>query len=453
MNADLLKSGLRCAVASLIVSLLSHSFDAEAMDLSTAVERAKSNDPIFQAARLQRDALAEKLPQALSSLRPSIHLRAGANKQSGHAAFGDDPHVARSASSSHWSIQLTQVIWNRSLKLGVDQADAQVRLAEEQFRLAEQDLLVRVTQAYLEAGIAKENTGVITAQTKAVCEQLTLAERNFDAGLSTITDVHEARSRRDLVEAQQASAQIELENKTAELERILGDSPLEPKRLDHGQPLPKIELSTAFHWIDEARHQAPQVRLQQLQAEIAGWELQRAKAAHGPTLELTASYGGNRSHGSLATPADIASRSRSAQMGLQLNIPLYSGGLDSRTREAALLHQKADQDLEAARRAAATAARQALSALQNGQSQVAALTSAVAASRASLESNRVGYRIGTRINVDVLNAQQQLFAAERDLYRARVDSLLAGLRLKAATGSLGNADLAAIDSLLISSAQ
>ena len=448
MSADQLTSRPRW-LASLAGPLLCFSFHAQALDLSAAFERAKSNDPVFQAARLQRDALAERIPQARSSLRPGIHLRAGATRQSGHTAFSDDPHINRSANTQHWSVQLTQVIWNRSLLLGIDQADAQVRLAEEQFRLAGQDLLLRVTQAYLEAGIAKENAGVIAAQAHAVREQLTLAERNFDAGLSTITDVHEARSRRDLVEAQRASAQIELESKTVELERILGESIFELKRLDHGKPLPEVEPSVASHWTEEASRQAPQVRLQQLQAEIAGWELERAKAAHGPTLELTAAYGGNYASGSLATPAEITSRSRSAQMGLQLNIPLYAGGgPDSRVREAALLRQKADQDVEATRRAAATTARQAFSAVENGRRQITALTSAVAASRASLESNRVGYRIGTRINVDVLNAQQQLFSAERDLYRARVELLLAALRLKATNGILEGADLAAIDQLL-----
>lgn len=449
MNADQLKAGLRYTTISLGGLLLSLSLNAQVLDLSAAFERAKSNDPVFQVARLQRDALAERLPQAHASLRPGIYLRGGVNRQSGHTAFGDDPYVSRNANTSHWSIQLTQVLWNQSLHLGIHQADAQVRLAEEQFRLAEQDLLLRVTQAYLEAGIAKENTGVIAMQAQAVREQLTLAERNFDAGLSTITDVHEAKSRRDLMEAQQASARIELESKTAELERILGDSILGLKRLDHAKPLPEVEPSMASTWMEEAWKQAPQVRLQQLQAEIAGWELQRAKSAHGPTLELTAAYGGTHTKGSLATPAEIASRSRSVQIGLQLNLPLYSGGgINSRIREAALLHQKADQDVEAARRAAATAARQAFSAIQNGRTQVAALASAVEASQASLESNRVGYQIGTRINVDVLNAQQQLFAAERDLYRARVDLLLAVLRLKAANGILEAADLISIDQLL-----
>lgn len=449
MNGDQLTSRPQW-LASLAGPLLCLSFHAQALDLSAAFERAKSHDPVFQAARLQRNALAEKLPQARSSLRPGLHLRAGTNTQSGQAAFSDDPHISRNANTRHWSVQLTQVIWNRSLLLGIDQADAQVRLAEEQLRLAEQDLLLRVTQAYLEVGIAKENTGVIAAQALAVREQLTLAERNFDAGLSTITDVHETRSRRDLVEAQQASAQIELENKTAELERILGESIFELKRLDHGKSLPEMESSVASGWAEKARQQALQVRLQQLQAEIAGWELQRAKAAHDPTLELTAAYGGNYAKGSLAAPAEITSRSRSAQIGFQLNIPLYAGGgPDSRVREAVLLRQKAEQDVEAARRTAATAARQAFSAMENGKRQITALTSAVAASRASLESNRVGYGIGTRINVDVLNAQQQFFAAERDLYRARVELILAVFRLKASNGTLDDTDLAAIDRLLI----
>lgn len=441
-------AGQRVTLA-LGMALFCSGQSALAFDLSETLARARSNDPVFQAARLQRDALAEKLPQARAALLPGIQLRAGANAQSGQAAFADAPAVERNANASHWSLQLTQVLWNRSAQLGVDQANAHTKLADTQLRLAEQELLLRVAQAYLEAGFAEENVGVVEAQTKAVCEQLKLAERNFDAGISTITDVHEAKSRHDLVQAQKASAQTDLESKLAELERILGEPLSQLKRLNSMQSLPDVALEITADWVEAARHHALQVHVHLAHVDIADWELQRAKAAHSPTLELTASYGGNRSRGSVTTPMDISSRSRSSQVSLQLNVPLYSGGsIDSRIREASLLRQKAHQDLEAAKRLAASSAKAALSAIRHGKSQIGALSSAVIASRASLESNRVGYRIGTRINVDVLNAQQQLFVAKRDLYRSRVDYLMSVLRLKATIGALEDADLASIDRLL-----
>ncbi|RZI78681.1 MAG: hypothetical protein EOP38_27390 [Rubrivivax sp.] len=168
-----------------------------------------------------------------------------------------------------------------------------------------------------------------------------------------------------------------------------------------------------------------------------------------PTLDLVMSYGPTYASGSMSSPADISSRVRSAQLGVNLTLPLYAGGaVQSRVREALALHAKAEEELEAAKRQASTQARQAYAGVLNGHAQVAALASAVRSSEEALASNRIGYRIGTRINTDVLNAEQQLYAAQRDWHKARVDTLLSNLRLKAATSQLSEADLAAINGLL-----
>jgi outer membrane protein len=165
---------------------------------------------------------------------------------------------------------------------------------------------------------------------------------------------------------------------------------------------------------------------------------------------MTASYGRNFSSGSLSSPADIDTRYRSTQVGVQLNIPIYSGGgTESRVREAAANYYRARSDWEAASRQAVTGAKQAFTAFDSGQSQIDALESAVESSRSSVEANKVGYRIGTRINTDVLNAEQQLATAQRDLVRTKYDTLMQGLKLKASAGLLTEQDIYQIDTMMV----
>ena len=166
------------------------------------------------------------------------------------------------------------------------------------------------------------------------------------------------------------------------------------------------------------------------------------------TLART-SYGRNFASGSMGSPADVSSRIDAAQVGVNLNVPLFAGGaVSARVQESLALRDKALDDLEAARRQAAAQAQQAWSGIRQGRLQLAALASAVASSRSAVEDNKTGYRIGTRINIDVLNAEQQLYAAQRDWFRARVETLMQSLRLKASGGLLEEADLAAVNRLL-----
>jgi outer membrane protein len=172
-------------------------------------------------------------------------------------------------------------------------------------------------------------------------------------------------------------------------------------------------------------------------------------AAHAPTLDIVANRTGNYSSGSLSSPADLTIRGNSYQAGLQLTIPLYAGGAtQSKVRESVALEEKAKEELTGAKRNASSQVRQTFAGVMNGQAQVEALEAAVEASQNSVESNKIGFKVGTRINPDVLNAEQQLYAAMRDLNKARVDAAMQSLKLKATTGSLDADDLAALDKLM-----
>jgi outer membrane protein len=202
--------------------------------------------------------------------------------------------------------------------------------------------------------------------------------------------------------------------------------------------------------MDHARTDNASVRAQTAALAAAKVDIKKNRSDYLPTIDLTSSYGSNYASNSLTTPNDYATRSKSLQIGLQVNIPLYSGGMtNARVSEAVANAGKARADLEAASRQAATDAQQAFAGVVNGLAQIDALNSAVESGESAVKGNRAGYHLGIRINLDVLNAEQQLYAAKKDLAKARYDTLLQGLKLKAAAGNLEEADLLGINDFLV----
>ncbi|MDP3798209.1 MAG: TolC family protein [Polaromonas sp.] len=457
--------------------LLLASFGALAGDLLEVYHQAQARDPAYSGAVNALRAARERVPQARAGLLPAVSLMGATSQQSGQASFSEAPYVGRNVRNRSWNLQLTQPLWRATSWAALDQAGQQEMLAEAQFRQAEQELILRTAQAYLDVLVAQEAERVARLQVGAVTQQLELARRNFEVGTGIVTDVHEAQSRLDLSRSQAVAAGGELKNKRAELVRIIGESraqfPAGPPqgklapsggreahavasvgayplaRLRADSRLPGIQLDGEQAWLDSAREQSIQVRIAQATLEVADREIAKGRAAHSPTLDLTAGYGSNYSSGSITSPADISVRSRSGQVGLNLNIPLFAGGgVQARVREALALRDKVSDDLEAARRQAVTQASQAFTGVVSGAAQVEALASAIASSKSAVDSNKIGFRVGSRINIDVLNAEQQLYTAQRDWHKARAETLMQGLRLKAANATLAEADLNAINDLL-----
>lgn len=448
----------RKAIAATWFAVLAGAAQASgAADLLQAWQLAQTADPVLAAARYTLQMAEQRLPQARAALLPTVNFTAGANRQSGTASFDGGPDVQRDPHGRNWSVQLTQPLYKPQHWAGLQQAQAQLRQAEQQFRIAQQDAILRLAQAYFDVLVAQENAAVAHAQGAAMAQQLRLAQRNFEVGMTTVTDIHEAQSRFQLARAQQVVTRSELEQKRAELQKILGESPdtLAGLRVDAALPAPRGQADAqnaqagAEHWMLLAQRQHPEVLLQQAAAEAAELELERQRLGHAPSLELTASRNGSFNAGSLSTPADTRIRNQSGQVGVQLTVPLYAGGATTaRVREALAGRDKAQADLLAAQRRAAAAARQAHAAWLQGGAQTEALAAAVTASRSQVEASQIGYRIGTRINIDVLNAQQQLYAAERDLFKAKADTLIHSLRLKAAVGLLEPDSLQSLNELL-----
>ena len=423
---------------------------AQAADLLEVYREARNYDAAYASARAALAAGREKLPQGRALVLPTVNAtgnstisdsRVNQQTTTGQNVFDRDFRT------NAFTVSLTQPLFRLQNVLQYEQSGFQVAQAEAQFGQAAQDLILRVSQAYFDVLAADNTLAFIQAQKTAISEQLAMAKRNFEVGTATITDTNEAQARFDLSLSQEIAAQNDLEIRKRTLQQIIGRIPdsLAPLRSDFGLSAPSPNRME--DWVEAAQKQSYPVRLQEAGAEIAELEVERNRAGHYPTLDLVATYGNNFNTGSLQTSQ--GSDTRSATLGVQLALPLYSGGaVNSRIRESLANRDRTRSDLENSRRQAALSARQSFLGVTNGMAQVRALEQAVTSSETALASNRLGYEVGVRINIDVLNAQQQLFSTKRDLARARYDTLLNGLRLKAAAGTLSEEDVVAVNQLL-----
>jgi len=435
---------------AIFLAILAFSQPLAAADLLQTYREARANDPAYASARAARDAGRESLPQGLALLLPTISASAYTQMNDIDIDFRDAaPSSKREGNTNGYSVSLTQPLFNWQSIVLYKEAGFKVAQAEAVFGQAAQDLIVRVAQAYFDVLASQDSLAFIQAQKTAISEQLAQAKRNFEVGTATITDTHEAQARFDLSASQEIAAQSDLEIKKSALQQIIGKF---PDRLAPLKPLTELSPPTPNameQWVASAEDRSFAVRIQQAALEIASREIERSRAGHYPSLNLVGSYGSNSAGISTAGTVSLGTDSTSRSIGLQLAIPLYAGGgVDSLVRQALANREKARQDLETARRSAAQAARQAYLGVTNGIAQVSALEQALVSSQSALDSNKLGYEVGVRINIDVLNAQQQLFSTKRDLSKARYDTLLNGLKLKSASGTLIEEDLEAVNRLL-----
>jgi len=438
--------GLICA-ASTVAPLC-----ANAEDLWSVYQQALANDPVYGAARASLAAGKEKLRQGRSGLLPNIAI-SGSYMKTSLEEMPADPAVAGYKDfNSHYpqstyTLQLTQPLFRAAnweqYQIGVLNGT----LSEAQYAQAQQDLMLRTAQAYFEVLAAQDTLSSIQANKAAITEQLAAAKRNFDVGNSTIADTDETQSRYDLAVAQELAARNALGEKLSLLEQLIGKPPGTLLPLRQGVKLTAPEPSQMAQWVERAEHDNFNVVGQQINAEIAHRTTKANRAGHLPTVDLVAS----RQHTNLGGddilyPPGISNQS---EVGVQWNIPIFSGFMvDSKVQESVALEEKARQDLVNARRTAAQGARQSYMGVDSGLSQIAAYEEAETSSRKALASNRLGYKMGVRINIDVLNAQQQFYTTRQNLAKAKYETILNGLRLKSAAGTLKEEDLFAANGLL-----
>jgi outer membrane protein len=421
---------------------------AAATDLLSVYRESLSQDPVFASARSAYIATQEKLPQGKALLLPQVNAQAGANYNDTVNKFNGS-NAPGNNNADYWDyrigVSVTQPIYRRANNATYEQAKVQVAQAETQVQLAAQDLMLRVSQSYFDVLLAQDNLTVIRSQKTAIAEQLEQAKRNFTVGTATITDAREAQARFDLVIAQEIGALNDLEVKIRALSQITGKAPGTLAQLADPIALNPPQPNDMQQWVDQATQSSLQVINAQQSVELAAREVDKARAGTGLTADLIASLTQSRTESAVGFSTDT----RAAAIGVQLNYPIYAGGaLDSKVREAAANQNRAKDELENARRTVWQTTRQAFLGVTSGLAQVKALEQALGSTQLQLEATKLGQDVGVRTGVDVLNTQQQLASARRDLVQARYNTILNQLKLKAAVGKLTDADLTNVNSML-----
>jgi outer membrane protein len=419
-----------------------------AADLLSVYRDAQVEDAAYAAAKAQFIAAQEKLPQARALLLPSVNFGAGTHYNSVDTQFNNSAFVSgrRDFYDYNYGINLTQPIYRGQNTATYEQAKVQVKQASTQLAASAQDLMTRVAQGYFDVLLARFNLATIRSQKIAVAQQLEQAKRNFIVGTATITDSRDAQARYDLIVAQELVGENDLEVKQRALEQIVGKPVGRLAGLKTPVSVSAPEPANMDAWVEQAYQSNLQVAFAQQNLEIAAQEIKKADAGHYPTLDAVGSlnevYANSSAQG-------IGSDIKAFVVGVQLNVPLYQGGgISSRVREAVAGQERARQDLEGARRAAALQTRTAYLGVTSGLGQTRALRQAVDSSTLQLESTKLGQEVGVRTQVDVLNADQQLAAAQRDLAQAVYNTIVNQLKLKAAVGKLAEADLVGVNVLL-----
>jgi len=407
---------------------------------------ALAHDPTLASALNGNKAAQELIEQAKALYRPVVNFSAEASAAQADVNYKGRgipfPNGVRSYEGYQVGVEARQPLFRKENLVQMEQLRTQVSQADKQLHLTLQNLMLRTAQSYFDTLIAQDKLDLIRAQKAAILSQLDQAKTNFEVGSATITDSNEAQARFDLIVAQEIAAQNAFEIAKRSLEAIIGEMPhclakvradLKPNALK--QPLDE--------WLKVAADSNLSIQIQQDMATLSNQEIERNQAAHLPTVDAVASYTQTSANGSnFGFGSDI----NTGTIGVELNLPLYQGGAtSSRVRQAVLNKQKALDDVELARRQTELDTQTAYLNLNSSIAQVNAYQQALISSQSQLDSTQTGYEAGIRTSVDVLNAQQQLFSAKRDLLAARYEYLLNIIRLKAAVGVIGDGDLADVN--------
>ncbi len=418
---------------------------ARAQNLVTLYEAARAFDAGYQSAQYQFEATVAKSEQARAGTLYKIDLTAGAsisaidNTLAGSKQGGYDVQSATLSGS--------QPLYRPGNQIVFEQSKRQIDVEEQKLLAAEQDLVMKVSTAYFDVLASQDSLAYLLAQKAAVTEQLASAKRNFEVGTATITDTREAEARFDLVVAQEIAGRNDLQVKKLALDQLVGKTNSAPLPVKLPLQLPPVQPGDVAAWVQKSEEMHPTVRQSRLAFEVAQMEAKKAQTASMPTLDLTGNLNMANNNGTASAGASY--RTTTATVGLSFNMPLFSGyAIENRVKEALALEEKARTDLEAVKRSVAQASRAAFFGLLSGQGQVKALQAAEASSQSALDANKLGYQVGVRINIDVLNSQSQLFDTKAKLAKARYDVLLGGLKLHQASGILKAEDLKQVNTLL-----
>ncbi len=439
------------ACITLTLALATHAqADEKAYSLIDIYRQALSHDPQLASALSANKAAQEIIEQGKALYRPTVNFNADANRLSTDIRYigRDLPSGTSQFETYKYGVDLRQPIYRKQNLVQMEQSKTQVSQADKQLNLSQQELILRVTQAYFDVLIAQDKIDLIGAQKLAILSQLEQAKANFEVGTATITDVNESQARFDLVQAQEIADINALQIAKRALQSLTGTMPQKLATVKTDIKTNQLQQSMD-KWLEVAALNNLNIQIQQDSAKLAEQEVERLNAEHLPTLDAVASYTDSYANGSPSV-FGAGNELKTSVIGLQLQIPIYHGGaISSRVRQAVLNQQKALDDVEIARSNTELETQRAYLNLNSSIAQVKAYEQALVSSQSQVDSTKLGYEVGVRTSVDVLNAEQQYFSAKRDLLQSRYNYLVSIIRLKASSGVVAEADLADINQQLV----
>lgn len=434
-----------------LLIILGISAHAHAQSLLEAAQSTLAHDAGWQAQNLATEAAVHRRAQGRALLLPQIGLQASTRHSDTTLHATDPVHGEVTTTQPTWQrsagVELTQPLYRPANLAQYRQGQQGLQLSQAQQAAAQQTLLLQVARAYIAVLQAQDVLQVQTTLRQAITEQAALAQRNFDVGLVTITDVREAQARLDMVQAQWLAARNDLALQTLALQKLTTWPAPQPWALPTAAPLPSASADQLQAWLSELSASHPVLQQTTAARTLAELEVQKAQAGHLPTVDLQASYGQQRNpDGSMTLPAPH--RITAGTVGVQLQLPLFAGfAVQNRLRETLSLAAKAQAEHEDAQRSLELALRQTFLGWQSAQEQSTALAAAVTSANTALQATQTGYQVGVRINADVLAAQVQAANAQKDWLQARYQTLLGYLQLRQAAGHLELEDIAQVSAL------
>jgi outer membrane protein len=440
------------------------------IDLMRLYQESAFNDPVLNSARFNYAANKEIYWQGLSTLLPQVSANPTATQFFQHGEGNN-----RVFDQKSYTVSLTQLVFNAADLEVFKQGDLVTKVSDLQFFQAQQDLVIRVSQAYFDVLTAQDNVELFQNKRALIKQQLQAAQSKFEVGSATIVDANDAQARFDLANAQETAAQAELIIRCGVLEQLVGHPvpPLRPLAKDakiegvvadprakvkdaKGIPIadsvnPKLPPGQELgDWVKQAEAANYGVLASQLNVDIAQSSYRGSLAANYPTVNFVGTTDFNAANGSAtnfnpSTTQNIFNNT----IALQMTLPIFSGGFNNSViRQRAALLDKAKSDYDNLRRTAAQATRQAFTGFYGGLATVKAFEAAEKSSASALASSQLGFDVGTLINLDVLIALDALFTMRATLYKARYDTILNALKLKAQAAALTDQDLVAVNALL-----
>ncbi|WP_235202197.1 TolC family outer membrane protein [Methylobacter tundripaludum] len=453
MNTGLMPYQQLALIISIVCVMTTLTTKAFAEDkpqsLVEIYSKALAYDPTLASALTANKAIQEIIEQAKALYRPMVNFTAGANVSRSNIKFiGTEIPFnggVQSFEGYNYGVEVRQPLYRKQNLVQIDQAKTQVSQADKQLHLSQQELILRTTQTYFDVLITQDKVDLIAAQKESILSQLNQAKTNFEAGTVTITDVNEAQARYDLIVAQEIGAINEHQIAMRTMQAITGETPQQLATVKADIKTNALEQGME-KWLDVALQNNLSIKVQEDLVQLSDQESERAQAGHLPTLDAVASYNDSYANGGFY---GFGNELKNATIGVQLQIPLYEGGsTSSHARQAVLGKQKARNDLDIARRKIELDTQRAYLNLSTSIAQVKAYEQALTSSQSQIDSTKIGYEVGVRTIVDVLNAQQQFFGAKRDLLQARYSYLVSIIRLKFISGIVAETDLIDINQQL-----